>query len=306
LILSFYSEFQERQFETCFTNELGHSGFAVWSPGQTEEYFLGFDGATWLPSYFLSRMKFPGFLANRPLHLLEMLNGPPGIVATSEYLNDWIKLQARTFPPKAFNFFVQHKRPKQTTQRGVCGEHWGQAYFEFGIDKHQQRRLQSLEDKLGKNGVVTYSCPSFLKTTDLWGHVDKHTVLDNTNFVGASKLSGHSRYSFIDPGHTGFANPEPSIISDSPIQERLSSAAENSDETFGSQIRYAAKCVESVMYEEQSSSSILYSDLVRRASEQLSTLRIDFEGRGSYLSSLLKVSAFCVVNVTSWALLAKE
>jgi hypothetical protein len=301
--MAFPSEFQEREYESLFIQELAKLGSFTWSPGQTDEFFLGFDGALWIDPIRLMRLGFtapdrasyrwhhfwpfwePEFWRGRRLH--------------SRLIDEWRHFADDTFPKKSLNFFVQHKRPFQTTEQGACGDHWGQAYFEFKIDKQQQRRLEQLENKLGDAGVVTYSCAAFLKKADLWTHQEKTAIVRNSNFVSAKKLSGHNRYTFIDSGHSGHANPEAEAIEDEPLFQRISSAYERSEGPFSAQVKRAGAAVDQIMIEEDPNKVGLYYQILNRFSE---SDEVKPRG-GNFLSSLLQVMAFNTVNSTSWAII---
>lgn len=295
------AEFQEREFESLFIQELSKLGCFTWSPGQTDEFFLGFDGALWIDPLKLIRFGFPTpTRVSRWRHMWPLWEQEfwHGRKLHPEFLTEWRKFADDAFPPKLVNFFVQHKRPHQTTEQGICGDYWGQAYFEYKIDRQQQSRLEQLEDKLSDRGVVTYSCAAFLKKTDLWKYEGSGTIVSHSNFVSAKKLSGHNRYTFIGPGHTGFANVEPTIIEDKPLLERLTSTYERSEGTYSSQVKRAGKAVHEIMVEEDSSDTGLYHQLLNRFSEVSEFGRKDDD----FLSSILKVLVFNTVNSTSWAI----
>jgi hypothetical protein len=151
------SEFQEREYESLFIQELTRLGSFTWSPGQTDEFFLGFDGALWIDPLRLMRLGFPTpDRASHRWHHFWPLWEPEfwlGQQLHSQFIKEWRRFADDAFPQKSLNFFVQHKRPCQLTKRGKHGGHWGQSYFEFKIDAQQQRRLEQLESILAMLGL---------------------------------------------------------------------------------------------------------------------------------------------------------
>lgn len=301
--MSIHAEFQEREFETLFNQELTKLGCFTWSPGQTDEFLLGFDGATWIDPLKLMRFGFrtpndiPAWYRFRPMWEPEFWYGRE---LSPSLIQDWFVYAEEMFPPIALNFFVQHKRPKQTTEQGACGDHWGQAYYEYKINKQQQRRLEQLERKIGNSGVVTYCCAAFLKKSDLWKNEEKAKIIENSNFIGASQLNGHTRYTYINAGHEGFANSEPKEIKDKPILQKIVNSYGRSEGGLIVQLKSAANIVEEIMNEEDPNGVSLYFRLVNR-------LLDGFESRRSatgIIESIVKVMAFNTVNSTSWTIIA--
>lgn len=296
------SEFQEREYETLFNQELVKLGCFIWSPGQTDEFLLGFDGATWIDPLKLVRFGFPTPVpVSRWRHRVWPLWEPEfwfGQTLHPSFLNDWRRFADDFFPPKAVNFFVQHKRPSQTSEEGVCGDHWGQAYYEYKIGQQQQARLEQLENQIGKSGLVTYSCAAFLKKAQLWDYERDQNIIGKSNFVGASKLANHTRYSFIEAGHSGFANAEPEVITDEPILKKLRASYENSTQSFSAQIKNAGRVVQNIMNDEDSNDTDLYYRLLERISKDTS----GSAGDESILKDLISVVVFCTINSTSWSI----
>jgi len=298
------SEFVEREYESLFIQELNKLGSFTWSPGQTDEYLLGFDGASWVDPRLLMKFGFPS-----PVLVKRMRRFLPfwprefwyGESLSSEYLEGWQKFADDFFPKNALNFFVQHKRPFQTTELGAAGAHWKKAYFEVKIDKDQQRRLEILEDYIGQSGIVTYAGAAFLSKKELWKHQENRTLISSSNFVSAKKLQGHSRYTYIEAGHSGFANEEPTEINDEPILKRIQSAYEYSEANFTDQIKRAGKIVEKVMLESDSNRTGLYFSLQNRVLER-TDFGLDVD---SLFFSVLRVTLFNMVNSTSWMVISK-
>lgn len=308
------AEFQEREYESFFIQEIAKLGGFTWSPGQTDENLLGFDGGMWLNPHFLYQFGFPSdfdkkTILERLAHRFDYLylwhpHFMQGKRLHNEIVEGWHKFANGIFPDRSLNFFVQHKRPYQSTERGAAGDYWKGAYFEFHIDNNQQRRLQQLELQLDTAGVVTYSCAAFMKKTDLYDFQQSQQIIKQSNFVGPSHLVGHSRYTYTQPGHTGFANADPTPIRDETILSRLLSASERVEGSFSSKIKQAGRAVSNVMEEESPNGTGLYFDIVERLEYSFG---IDIEAKDrrdeTVLNSIAKIMAFNTVNSTSWAII---
>lgn len=297
------SEFVEREYESLFIQELNKLGSFTWSPGQTDEFLLGFDGASWVNPVHLMKFGFPTptpistVRKYFPFWPLEFWHGE---ILAREFLQDWQRFADDFFPSKALNFFVQHKRPIQMTEQGAAGDHWKRAYFSFKIDKAQQKRLEIVENRLGLSGIVTYAGAAFLSKKDLWKHQHDQTLIASSNFVGAGKLAGHSRYTYVEAGHSGFANEEPTIINDEPLIERISSAYEYSEGGFSHQIKRAGKIVYEIMSEEDPDATGLYFSLESQILDK-TDFRVD---DSEFFIALLRVALFNTVNSTSWMIIS--
>lgn len=295
------AEFQEREYESLFIQEMTRLGSFTWSPGQTDEFLLGFDGAIWINPLRLIKFGFPTPVpVSRRLFKFWLFWEPEfwrGQRLDRSLINEWQKFADDAFPRKAVNFFVQHKRPYQSSEQSASGDHWKQAYYEYKIENDQQTRLAQLENQLGATGVVTYSSAAFMRKSDLWEYADRRSIIENSNFVSPGKLTGHSRYTFIKAGHTGFANIDPTEIEDTPILERLTNTYEQSGASFSFQVKQAGKAVQQIMDEESPNGTSFYHRLVSRLFEGLDIERSE----ETLISAVIQTMAFNTVNSTSWA-----
>lgn len=102
------SEFLEREYESLFIQELNKLGSFTWTPGQTDEFLLGFDGASWVNPLQLMKFGFP-----KPVPTSKLRKFFPywplkfwhGEHLTRHFLHYWEKFADDFFPPKALNFF---------------------------------------------------------------------------------------------------------------------------------------------------------------------------------------------------------
>jgi hypothetical protein len=298
--MSIPAEFQEREYESLFIQELSKMGSATWSPGQTDEFLLGFDGAAWIKPWSLLRFGFPAGAPRPPFWPIFRFNLWQGRELGRELFREWEDFAEDFFPARSFNFFVQHKRPHQSTAQGASGDYWKQAYFEFKIDKQQQMRLEKLEHALGAGAVVTYSCPAFMLKRELWAYEKNAKLIANTNFVSPSLLKGHSRYTFLKPGHSGFANEDPEIINGEPLRVRFVAADERSEGGLSSQILNAGNAIHDLMSEEPEESAALYRLILERLSEVSGRI-----SGGLLFQAIKRIVAFNGANGTSWVVLTR-
>ena len=319
------AEFQEREYESLFIQEIARLGGFTWSPGQTDENWLGFDAGMWIaPSFllqfgfkhdaydkerFIERLRYKFFRRFHPF--CPWCDCAPffkGKKLKRHFLLEWKRFTDEFFPGRALNFFAQHKRPYQSTKQGAAGNYWKKAYFEYKIDQNQQRRLARLEQKLGNSAVVTYSCAAFLRKSELWEFQSQEKIIKNSNFVSPNKLNGHSRYTFTEPGHNGFANTEPTPIKDTPLGSKLLLAAERSEASFTQLVKAAGNAVLKVMKEEEreTGDGTLFFQLTSRMRELFDIIEIGEgeEDGGELLRAITNVMAFNTINSTSWAIIS--
>lgn len=296
------AEFQEREYESLFIQELAKLGSFTWSPGQTDEFLLGFDGASYVNPNQLFKFGFPTPVpVSRWHHWVWPMWEPDfwlGRRLSSSLLNEWSNFADEFFAQQALNFFVQHKRPYQTTEQGASGDYWKQAYFEFKIDVQQQKRLEKLEHALGSSAIVTYACAAFLPKSKLWECQRETKIIENSNFIGAGKLTGHSRYTFVEAGQSGFANADPTPMQDEPILSKFDVALDSSKSIFSAQIKRAGSAVNEIMSNDETGGADLYFLLLDRASD----IYERDDRTSGLMRSVLQVVTFCTVNSTSWTI----
>jgi len=61
-------------------------------------------------------------------------------------------------------------------------------------------------NSLGANGLVAYASPAFYKRSELWTHIEQRTLIVNTHFAPAIRVSGHGRYTYVDATTPGKAH----------------------------------------------------------------------------------------------------
>jgi hypothetical protein len=214
------AEFEEKTYEQHLISELVR-GREFFSPGQCLEDTLGFDVGL-STAHPVLWAQFPN-LAPWWRRLLRM--PPAGIKLEKAW---WAELEEdfEYFPKFKFNSFIQAKRPQRMV-RADASEYssWGQPYFRYSTFQAQQAALESLMQNAGGRALVVYACPAFFRYSELWNSVYASRLVDQSNFAEVLQLSGHSRYTFLEPGTFGIAYSEPTPIQSTPFRtaiERLS------------------------------------------------------------------------------------
>ena len=282
------AEFCEREYEANFNCQIPKLHRFIWTPGQIQEHFLGFDAA-FLSSSRLIFGLFPFLQAN-----------PSGIHLSPIDWQQIFELADRQLPECKFNLFVQHKRPVFIgSPLGKEYTHWNHSYFRYQIDPNQQAQLEKLETIAGSDALVTYACAAFHKYQELWEHTTNSTLIRSSNFVRPADLIGHDRYSFDAPGSEGWATSEPEFIQGQEFAERVREYLDIGDFTLSEIIKRAGKIVQETMRESEVSTQLFDQVL----SDTTTVYGIEED---SVLYSYITVQAFCFQNCTSWSIVAQE
>ncbi len=222
-------EFEEKEFEGPLNAELVNGTGIVWPPGQVLEGIVGFDAALFVSevSHWIA-LGYPG-----PL--------PGGVMVSTWWSNSPAKT-ASQLPDFKLNLFLQYKRVDLLESLGGPeGKYWKRPYYRYFITDHQQLALEACSKNLGSNGLVAYSAPAFAARVELFRHILARTVMQSTNFAKVTALTGHSKYTFVNPGLAGRAFSEPEDIPYASIREALAAAPEISLEELLQRAASAAK-----------------------------------------------------------------
>jgi hypothetical protein len=191
------TEFEEKEYENPLNHQLLLSSNNIWTPGQVFEKVFGIDAA-------IFAMDYPFW------KLFGSSTIPSGVSLDSyrwNYRWRFIHRTIKKFPSFKVNLLIQAKRPSyrfginaQYAKNGIKNHYW-----QFKITPHQQRILEKLETKLGTDALVIYACPSFHKFAELDNFISNGNLVSNSTFVKPSKLKGHTKWVYDQPGTNGLA-----------------------------------------------------------------------------------------------------
>lgn len=217
-----FAEFEEKEFEGFFNQELARAQAVTWSPGQVLEHKLGFDAAIHVGHPFifdLFRIRASG-------------RAPRGMRLNARMWNDFISFVDQAFPPFRSNLFVQFKRPEhvgQHARRAREWRRWRAPYFRYDIERHQQRRLRQLERAVHRRALVAYASPAFHLRSELWDAATGGEIIRRTNFVRASRFRRHHTWTYNGAGGSGWACSDPEKIDDLPFERMVAEVKERTE-----------------------------------------------------------------------------
>ncbi|MGA2624732.1 MAG: hypothetical protein ABSF91_12810 [Bacteroidota bacterium] len=199
-----FAEFEEKTFEQQLTRELLSRRSLFFPPGQMLENSLGFDVAL-----FTHRRHFWRMFPDAPF----FMPWRRGIDLDVDYL-----------PSYRFNLFIQYKRP-EFLNSPLASEwtDWHRLYYRYDLNTNQQATLLDLANRVGRQALVVYASAAFHTYQELWNHARRRELFLFSNYTNAQDLNGHSRYSYADPGHEGFAHSESARIEGHDLFELMNS-----------------------------------------------------------------------------------
>ena len=230
-----WAEFDEKPYETLFALELARPASPPYSPGQRDEYYLGFDAAFDVPLRAI-RGRFP--------HLVS--SGWPGLSGFP--LSELDHLPERTWRrlrKLRFNFFVQYKRPERVSgHRGAEWNSWGKPYYRYEITPHQQAALARIDQTSGDRAAVVYAAAVFLEMDYLYRLAKSGNIIAKSNIARVSQMTDHERFTYVSPGGCGFAHSEPKEVKGPAFQEILRDGLEQERLPFRDHIIKTAQIIE--------------------------------------------------------------
>lgn len=206
------AEFEEKEYEGPLYVELLMGERALSTPGQVFESHFGVDAAMHTQNPVIWDM-------------LGMRETPPGAILDDfRWGYVWRNRGAkRPLPRFAVNLLIQSKRPTLMARAtpavrdgGVTAPHW-----RFELDSIQQRLLERVAQKIGHRAVVVYAAAAFDTFDALYRFADEGTLVDNSTFIRATRVSGHSKWNYDSPGARGVATSEPASIEEPTLAELL-------------------------------------------------------------------------------------
>jgi hypothetical protein len=189
-----WAEFEEKQYETAATVELGRRG-DVFGAGQVLEKIVGYDAAV-APS------------SDHPLWRLLRVPRPRGLRLLPAHWASGVQPKTEELPSVAISLILQYKRPEHLFGANAKQwSFWGQPYFRFTRSSRQQRILAQLERNVGIAATVRYAAPAFWRRGELEAAQLQGQALARSGFVGPTDLARHRVWTYRLPGIDGRANP---------------------------------------------------------------------------------------------------
>ncbi len=204
--------FEESEFEDALYNQLERGSHLLWSPGQVLEGRIGFDR-----SLLVDSVRFWRWLG-----FTKPLRG----AALSRY--SWPSWWRPIRPDPALpsfrqNLFLQVKRSQYGPQPPRVAKHLGFSgpTWSFRLKPKQQKALDLLAKTTAGRALVAYAGPVFHTRRQLLAHTKARSMVANSTFPSAARLTGHTAWYYQRPGANGIANPEPEVIEETPVEVRL-------------------------------------------------------------------------------------
>lgn len=145
-------EFKEKPYETYFLAELARRTNILYSPDQTDEGVLGFDGA-----FFLALPEWREFF---PFVRMSRWHRFGGIPAAA--IDEFGQALNERLPPFNLNLFVQYKRPEWLGRSNASEwPSWDAPYFRYAIEEKQQRLLERIHQIAAGRAAVVYAAAAF-------------------------------------------------------------------------------------------------------------------------------------------------
>ena len=207
------TEFEEKEYENPLNHQLLLTSNNLWTPGQVFEKIFGIDAAILATDISFWR-------------LFGHVGVPDGVQLNTyswSFLWSFIHKTMRKFPSFKVNLLIQAKRPSYRLGVNAGYAKYGikNHYWQFKVTPHQQIILEKLETKLATDALVVYACPSFHKFADLDRHISSGQIVANSTFVKPSKLVGHSKWVYDQPGTNGLGCSKIEKHTDIKFEEQL-------------------------------------------------------------------------------------
>lgn len=193
------AQFSEKTYENYFQIELGRRTRYSFAPGQTDEAYVGFDGAFHLSMRVLTGIIGPGWprLAGMPLGLINDIGA---------------KLDDR-LPGFRLNLIIQYKRPHYLSRSNASEwSSWKRAYFRYETEPRQQSALEKVAAATAGRAAVVYASAAFWENSELFARAPARTIVAASNIAEVTRLTGHHRYSYQGAGHSGVGHSAPEPI----------------------------------------------------------------------------------------------
>lgn len=275
-------QIEEKEFESQFlveferTHHTFNYGYAI---GQTMEGHKGYEGIFYTNRHIIFHRI--GLKKRRLGRLMIDIDG---------------------FEDVRANLFIQFKRSqKYIGKRSKPFRHWNQSYYEFRIEKAQQKILSDFSDKNKSTLAVIYAAPVFHLRQELKTHKRANTIIENSNLVRVSKLNNHARYTFVSPKN-GKAFSEPENIDSETMEKIISSLSDSKADklSFESNITNLGSIIDEVLRENnlfdyfEEISKDRFKELIKSSNDS------EMSELSALLSGLSKILTFQEITNTRW------
>ena len=209
------AEFEEKTYEAPLYNQLERGQSNLFTPGQVMEGSVGFDRGLLLSQVALWQTL--GY--KTPLHGASL--------AYYDWPITWGPANPSTKLPRfKLNLFLQAKRPDYHKRIPKTLRTLGRPsapLWSFRIKPHQQKLLEVLAGKIKGRGHVAYASAAFHTNAALFSHTKLRTIVQNSTFPSVANLKGHGVWYYWTPGASGAANPDPEIVEEPSLLDRVRS-----------------------------------------------------------------------------------
>lgn len=268
-------DFKEKTYETYFQSELARLTNVCFSPDQTDEFFLGFDGSFFLNTEVLRNI-VPYMRPNRWRRLIGMQAAE--INRLDYELN-------RRLPPFKLNLFIQYKRP-ELMSRSSAAEWgtWNNSYYRYEITNHQQKVLERVSANAHGRAAVVYASPAISNSLDLFYFAQRGVVIENSNIASVGRLANHHRFSYTLPGHFGVGHSEPGPIESETLNALLQQAIDFEGFPFAQNLEFLHEIILSSLQQDDRS--------LDRWQRARSVVIRHFEIHSSWVNHIASILAF--------------
>lgn len=275
-------QIEEKEFESQFLAEFErtHGPYSYgYSIGQAMEGQKGYEGIFYTNRHVIFRRV--GLKQRRPGRLLIEIDGFDDVKA---------------------NLFIQFKRSEKCVgKKSKPFHHWVQSYYEFKIEKKQQKMLSDFSNKNGRTLAVLYAAPVFHLRQDLKLHKRANTIIENSNLVRASKLNMHSRYTFIS-ANNGKAFSEPETIDADKLENIISDLSKYANDklSFEDNVSYLSSVIDEICREND-----LFDYLVEMSKDRFKEASVlaNDPNTSTFALEFSKIMTFQELTNTRWIML---
>jgi hypothetical protein len=276
-----WAEFKEKTYETYFLAEVARLTNILYSPDQTEEGALGFDGSFFLPLP-ARRAVFPYVRFRRWRHLIGIPAG--AIDDLGEELNSRL-------PPFRLNLFVQYKRPEwMKGSNATEWPSWSTPYYRYTIEAKQQGLLENIVGAAAGRAAVVYAAAAFRLNSELFAHAEAGTVVPNSNVASVEMLTGHERFTYMAPGSYGIAHSEPEAVEGPSLDTILARMDGNEGLPFTKHLKLTAQVIEVAMGDDRELRDLWEAS--RRAIVGGDFAEAYPRGRDTWIEAIISIMAF--------------